>query len=57
MATSWARKKPFFHKMVPDLVALMGAACTIWPRGRAVLLRLEEEQHDTEVGMQIGWCA
>ena len=52
------QKKPFFHKIVPDLVALMGAA---YPKMAAQaekitdVLRLEEERfYETlEIGMQI----
>ena len=52
------QKKPFFHKIVPDLVRLMGAA---YPKMAAQadkiteVLRLEEERfYETlEVGMQI----
>ncbi len=52
------QKKPFFHKMVPDLVALMGAAYPNMASQAARItevLRLEEERfYETlEVGMQI----
>ena len=52
------QKKPFFHKIVPDLVALMGAAYPNMAAQAARItevLRLEEERfYETlEVGMQI----
>jgi len=57
-ATSWARKARFFHKLVPDLVKLMGAAYpNLANQADRIndILRIEEERffETLQSGMQI----